>query len=140
MCYNKHTSNRKTTVHADIHHACIRLFAIQHSCLHYCVLPLLIPKAKFMGLKSHDYHCLIQQIIPAVSRTLLQPLQRTTLIRLGKSLNRICARVIDRAEILALRFYVIETLCYLELCFPPSFFDTMEHNSTTDWVFCNCNL
>lgn len=25
-------------------------------------------KSKFMGLKSHDFHCLIQQIIPAVSK------------------------------------------------------------------------
>ena len=87
-----------------------------------------LSKSRFMGLKSHDYHCLIQQIIPAVSRTLLQPLQRTTLIRLGKSLNRICARVVERADIPALRLYVTETLCYLELCFPPSFFDIMEHS------------
>lgn len=34
-------------------------------------------KTKFMGLKSHDYHCLVQQIIHVVCRTLLQPLQRT---------------------------------------------------------------
>ena len=84
-------------------------------------------KSKFLGLKSHDYHCLIQQIIPAVSRRLLQPLQRTTLIRLGKSFNRICARVVDKSTIAALRLYVAETLCLLEVCFPPSFFDVMEH-------------
>ena len=86
-----------------------------------------IKKSKFQGLKSHDYHCLIQQIIPVVSRTLLQPLQRTALMRLGKSLNRICARVVDKSEIAALRLYVAETLCVLEICFPPSFFDVMEH-------------
>ena len=85
-------------------------------------------KTKFLGLKSHDYHCLIQQIIPVVSRTLLQPLQRTTLIRLGKSFNRICARVIDKSEIAALRLYVVETICILEVCFPPAFFDIMEHS------------
>ena len=86
-----------------------------------------IKKSKFQGLKSHDYHCLIQQIIPVVSITLLQPLQRTALMRLGKSLNRICARVVDKSEIAALRLYVAETLCVLEICFPPSFFDVMEH-------------
>ena len=86
-----------------------------------------LKKSKFQGLKSHDYHCLIQQIIPVVSRTLLQPLQRTALIRLGNSLNRICARVVEKAALAALRVYVAETLCYLELCFPPSFFDVMEH-------------
>lgn len=86
-----------------------------------------LKKSKFQGLKSHDYHCLIQQIIPVVSRTLLQPLQRTALIRLGKSLNRICARVVEKTELASLKVYVAETLCFLELCFPPSFFDVMEH-------------
>ena len=86
-----------------------------------------LKKSKFMGLKSHDYHCLIQQIIPVVSRTLLQPLQRTALIRLGKSLNRICARVVEKAELAALKIYVAETICFLEVCFPPAFFDVMEH-------------
>lgn len=86
-----------------------------------------LKKSKFQGLKSHDYHCLIQQIIPVVSRTMLQPLQRTALIRLGKSLSQICARVVDKSEIAALRVYVAETLCFLEVCFPPSFFDVMEH-------------
>ena len=86
-----------------------------------------LKKSKFMGLKSHDYHCLIQQIIPVVSRTLLQPLQRTALIRLGKSLNRICARVVVKAELAALKIYVAETICFLEVCFPPAFFDVMEH-------------
>ena len=86
-----------------------------------------LKKSKFQGLKSHDYHCLIQQIIPVVSRTLLQPLQRTALIRLGKSLNRICARVVEKAELAALKIYVAETICFLEVSFPPAFFDVMEH-------------
>ena len=86
-----------------------------------------LKRTKFLGLKSHDYHCLVQQIIPVVSRTLLQPFQRTTLIRLGKCFNRICAKVIEKAEISALRLYVVETLCFLEVCFPPAFFDIMEH-------------
>ena len=84
-------------------------------------------KSRFMGLKSHDFHVLIQQIIPVVSRTLLQPFERTTLIRLGKCFARICARVVDKSEIAALKLYVAETMCFLEVCFPPSFFDIMEH-------------
>ena len=84
-------------------------------------------KSKFNGLKSHDYHCLVQQIIPVAIRTLLQPLQRTALIRLGKSLSRICSKVVEKAEIEALRLYVVETICILEVCFPPAFFDIMQH-------------
>lgn len=86
-----------------------------------------LKKSKFQGLKSHDFHLLIQQIVPVVSRTLLQPLQRTALMRLGKSLNRICARVVEKTDLPALRVYVAETLCFLEVCFPPAFFDVMEH-------------
>ena len=86
-----------------------------------------LKRSKFQGLKSHDYHCIIQQILPVVCRTLLQPLQRTALVRLGKSLTRICGRVIEKTEIAALRVYVAETLCFMEVCFPPSFFDVMEH-------------
>ena len=84
-------------------------------------------KSKFSGLKSHDFHCLIQQIIPVMSRTLLQPFERTALIRLGKCLSRICARVVDKNEVAALRLYVTETMCYLEVSFPPAFFDIMHH-------------
>ena len=87
-----------------------------------------LKKEKFNGLKSHDFHCLVQQIIPVCIRTLLQPLQRTALIRLGKSLSRICAKVVDKAEIEALRLYVVETVCILEVCFPPAFFDVMQHS------------
>ena len=86
-----------------------------------------LSKARFVGLKSHDYHCLLQQIVPVVSRTLLHPFQRTTLIRLGKCMTRICAKVVVTSELPALRLYVIETLCFLEVCFPPGFFDIMEH-------------
>ena len=87
----------------------------------------LIQKSRFIGLKSHDFHCLLQQIVPVAIRTLLQPLQRTALIRLGKSFNRICTRVVDKAQMMALRLYVVETLCILEVCFPPAFFDVMQH-------------
>ena len=87
-----------------------------------------LKKEKLNGLKSHDFHCLVQQIIPVCIRTLLQPLQRTALIRLGKSLSRICAKVVDKAEIEALRLYVVETVCILEVCFLPAFFDVMQHS------------
>ena len=84
-------------------------------------------KAKFFGLKSHDYHCLLQQLILVAVRILMQPLERTALIRLGKCLKRICARVVDIAELDKLRLYIVETICMLEVCIPPSFFDIMEH-------------
>ena len=85
-------------------------------------------KSRLIGLTSHDFHCLIQQIIPVAIRNLLSPLQRTALIRLGKSFNRICARVVAKSDLKALRLYVAETICILEVCFPPAFFDVMQHS------------
>ena len=99
-------------------------------------LAKLFKKSRLSGLKSHDFHCLLQQIVPVCMRTLLQPLQRTAIIRLGKSFSRICCRVVDKREIEALRVYVAETLCILEVCFPPAFFDVMQHtlvHLVTSW-------
>lgn len=84
-------------------------------------------KSRSIGLKSHDHHNLVQQIILMAIRTLLQPLQRTALIRLGKSLNIICAWIVDEVERDALRLYIVETICVLEVSFPPAFFDIMQH-------------
>ena len=43
-------------------------------------------------------------------------------------MNRICARVINKADIPTLIFYIIETLYYLELYFSLSIFDIIEHS------------
>lgn len=46
----------------------------------------------FMGLKSHDLHCMIQHIKPVCSCTLLQLFQHTTLIRLVKCFTRLMCK------------------------------------------------
>lgn len=86
-----------------------------------------IQHGKFIGLKSHDFHCLLEQIIPVCARYLMHPFQRTTLIRLGKCFSRICAKVVDPHDLPGLKLFVTETVCLLEICMPPAFFDLMEH-------------
>ena len=83
----------------------------------------------FMGFKSHDLHCMIQHIKPVCSCTLLHLFQHTTLIRLVKCFTRLMCKGMDLAKILAppLRLFVVETVCVLEICMPPFFFDLMEH-------------
>lgn len=39
---------------------------------------------KIVGLKSHNLHCLIEQIIPVCARSLVHPFQQIIMIRLGK--------------------------------------------------------
>ena len=54
---------------------------------------------KLMGLKSHDHHILIQQVLPASIRNSLSRGVRQTIIRLGNLFARICAKVIRTSEI-----------------------------------------
>ena len=79
------------------------------------------------GLKSHDHHILIQQVLPAACRNLLSRGVRETIIRLGNLFEKICSKVIRVASIPALKTYAAETFCLLEIHFPPGFFDVMTH-------------
>ena len=50
------------------------------------------------GLKSHDHHILLQQILHAAIRNSLNRCVRETIIRLGNLFQRICANVIRISE------------------------------------------
>ena len=50
---------------------------------------------KVTGMKSHDYHVLMQQLLPVAIRGVLEDDARKTLARLCKLLNAICSKVID---------------------------------------------
>jgi hypothetical protein len=82
---------------------------------------------RLSGLKSHDFHVILQQILPVVVRNLMAVGPRTAIIRLGRCFTKICAKVIDVREMDNLRLYVVETMCMLERWFPPSFFDISVH-------------
>jgi hypothetical protein len=41
--------------------------------------------------------------------------------------NTVLQKVIGRKELDDLRAYMIETMCMLEMCFSPSFFDMQQH-------------
>ncbi|KAK9936382.1 hypothetical protein M0R45_013227 [Rubus argutus] len=86
-----------------------------------------LEECKIIGLKSHDYHVLMQQLLPVALRGLLPKGPRNAILRLCAFFNKLCQRVIDREKIAVLEEEVIETLCRLERFFPPSFFDIMVH-------------
>ena len=86
-----------------------------------------IGETRLGGLKSHDHHVLIEQILPAAVRTLLSRGVRETVIRVGNLFQRICAKTVRVDSIPELRTYAAETLCLLEIHFPPGFFDIMTH-------------
>jgi hypothetical protein len=88
-----------------------------------------IRSKKFGALKSHDYHVLMQQLLPLALHGLLQPRARTTVMRRCKVFHRICTKVYDPSEFQSLHVDVAESMALLEMEFPPSFFDIMTHLS-----------
>ncbi|XP_010412610.1 PREDICTED: uncharacterized protein LOC104698936 [Camelina sativa] len=79
------------------------------------------------GLKSHDYHVLMQQLLPVAIRGLLPKGVRIAIGRLCAFFNQLCQRVIDRETISVIEHEIVETICMFERFFPPKFFDIMVH-------------
>ena len=86
-----------------------------------------VGEKKLSGMKSHDHHVLLQQILPSAIRHSLKKGARNSIIRVGNCFQRICAKVIKSSDIPSLREYVVETVCQLEIWFPPGFWDIMPH-------------
>ena len=82
---------------------------------------------KLIGLKSHDCHILMQQLLPVAIRGILPKNVRHTLTRLCSFFSSICCKVIDPSKLDELQNEIVVILCELEMFFPPSFFDIMVH-------------
>ncbi|CAL2247742.1 unnamed protein product [Prunus armeniaca] len=80
-----------------------------------------------LGLKSHDCHTLVQQLLPVAIRSVLEKPARDAITRLCFFFNAICAKTVDVSKLDKLEEDVVVTLCLLEKYFPPSFFDVMVH-------------
>lgn len=82
---------------------------------------------KLIGMKSHDCHVLMQQLLPVAIRGILPKKVRAILTRLCIFFNVICSKVIDLRKLEELENEAAIILCHLEMYFPPSFFDIMVH-------------
>ncbi|XP_062006025.1 uncharacterized protein LOC133723223 [Rosa rugosa] len=82
---------------------------------------------RLSGLKSHDSHALMQQLLPIAIRGVLEKPVRIAVIRLCLFFNEICCKTIDVSRLPKIQSDLVETLCELEKYFPPSFFDIMVH-------------
>ncbi|XP_020872177.1 uncharacterized protein LOC110226030 isoform X2 [Arabidopsis lyrata subsp. lyrata] len=79
------------------------------------------------SMKSHDHHVLLQNLLPVALRGLLPKGPRIALNRICNFFTRLCQRVIDPENLVALESEIVETMCQLERYFPPSLFDIMFH-------------
>ncbi|KAF7132507.1 hypothetical protein RHSIM_Rhsim09G0076000 [Rhododendron simsii] len=82
---------------------------------------------RLTGLKSHDYHILIQQILPIGMRGFVDKEISTTLFELGSFFQDLYSKTLRRSELEKLEECIVLILCKLEKIFPPAFFDVMVH-------------
>ena len=86
-----------------------------------------ISKGKLSGLKSHDYHILMQQILPLCFRKVANKALAGAVIRLSRVFRKLCAKTINMAEKEQMLADCAETMCMFEKEMPPAFFDIMSH-------------
>ena len=82
---------------------------------------------KLVGLKSHDCHVLMQQLLVMAIRDIVPNKVRHTITRLCFFFKAICSKVIDPVKLDDLENEAAIISCQLEMYFPPSFFDIMVH-------------
>jgi hypothetical protein len=86
-----------------------------------------IEDCRLYGMKSHDCHVFMQTLIPLAFRDLLPKGIWDALTEISHFFKNICSSKLNVDHIERLQTNIIETLCKLEMIFPPSFFDSMEH-------------
>ena len=82
---------------------------------------------KLVGLKSHDCHVLMQQLLAVAIQDILPKKVRHAITRLCFFFDAICSKVIDLLKLDELENEAIIILCQLKMYIPPSFFDIMVH-------------
>ncbi|GKE72504.1 retrovirus-related pol polyprotein from transposon TNT 1-94 [Tanacetum coccineum] len=80
-----------------------------------------------IGLKSHDYHMLMQEFLPIAIRSNMHPPIRYAIIRFCFFFKSTCSKEITLKELDKMQAELVVTLCLLEKFFPLSFFDIMIH-------------
>ena len=84
-------------------------------------------QCQLSGLKTHDYHIIFQKLLPLVLRNILPQEVVVPLIDLSRFFSSLCSKELDEKELANMSASIRETLCRLEMIFPPTFFDIMVH-------------
>ena len=82
---------------------------------------------KVQGLKTHDCHILLQRILPAAMRGLLDNDIYEAIAELGKIFRDLCSRTLNKDVLAEMKKEIPVILVKLEKNFPPAFFDVMMH-------------
>jgi hypothetical protein len=86
-----------------------------------------VRNGRLSGLKSHDMHVMVQQILHVCVRHLMHPTQRHAIHaqRVGKIFQRLCSKIIDPIDIPSLKLHILEMFAYWRVVF--------HHPFLTSW-------
>jgi hypothetical protein len=71
------------------------------------------------GYNSHDHHVMMMVFLAIAIRAIKLVHIKVIITRLCYFFNTVSQKVIGHKELDDLRAYIIETMCMLEMCFPP---------------------
>jgi hypothetical protein len=82
---------------------------------------------KVSDYNTHDYHTILSLFLAIAIRAINHLYLKMVITRMCHFFNAILKKVIDVVELDEICKEMRVTMCQLKKCFPPSFFDTMEH-------------
>ncbi|KAK9267622.1 hypothetical protein L1049_010053 [Liquidambar formosana] len=82
---------------------------------------------KISGMKSHDCHVFLQQLLLITVRGYLRKDVSTALVELSFFFKELCCRTLKVDVLERQEREIALILCKLEMIFPPAFFDVMVH-------------
>ncbi|XP_038700144.1 uncharacterized protein LOC119997302 [Tripterygium wilfordii] len=86
-----------------------------------------IKHQKISGLKSHDCHIIMEQLLPLAIRVVLPYRVSCVIIEFSCFFKELCSKVLQVDELETLQNRIVHMLCQMERIFPPSFFTVMVH-------------
>jgi hypothetical protein len=86
-----------------------------------------MPELKMSGYNTHDCHTMLPLFLAIAIRAVNHLYLKMVITRMCHFFNAISKKVINISEMDELCKEIRVTMCQLEMCFPPSFFDTIEH-------------
>ena len=84
-------------------------------------------EGKLIGLKTHDCHALLQQLMPIALRGIIPDDITAVMFELSAYFRGICLKVLWVDDLDRLEQSIKVTLCKMEMIFPPGFFTVMVH-------------
>jgi hypothetical protein len=81
---------------------------------------------KMSGYNTHDCHTMLSLFLTIAIRAVNHAYLKMVITRMCHFFNAISKKVIDFSELDEIHEEIRVTMCQLEMCFPPSFFDTMQ--------------